>query len=94
VHGSESDGRAPPITLNHRVDIFTAQKAAPPVDRPGTRSLLQADGDHEPFAAGDAWALLFAVLPANLHDGLHAPVLRTDHLEHPLVLRSSFEECG
>src|SRR6478609_146241 len=35
-----------------------------------------------------------SVLPADLHDRLQASILRTDHLEHPLVFRSSFEERG
>ena len=40
-------------------------------------------------AASDLFPLL-----ADLHDRLQTPILRTDHLEHSLVLRSSFEECG
>jgi hypothetical protein len=31
---------------------------------------------------------------ADLYDGLDAPILRADHLKHPLVLRSPFKECG
>ena len=31
---------------------------------------------------------------ADRHDRLQAPILRTDHLKHPLVLGSSFEEGG
>ena len=40
----------------------------------------------------DSIALFF--LSTELHDRLNAPILRTDHLEHALVLRRSFEECG
>src|SRR4249920_3243087 len=43
--------------------------------------------------SGVAHSDLF-VLPADLHDCLHCSVLGTNHLEHPLVLRRSLEECG
>src|SRR5512132_3598515 len=36
---------------------------------------------------------LFPLL-ADFYDRFQAPISRTDHLKHLLVLRSSFEECG
>src|SRR6187401_3137963 len=35
-----------------------------------------------------------SLLLADFHDRIQAPISWTDHLKHPLVLRSSFEKCG
>jgi hypothetical protein len=40
-----------PIIFNDRINIFTADKAAPPVYHGGTPQLLQLGGNHEPFTA-------------------------------------------
>src|SRR5678816_1872855 len=47
-----------------------------------------------PWQRGQRIDVSVLVLPADLHDCLHGPILRTDHLEHALVLLTSFEECG
>ena len=47
-----------------------------------------------PMQRGQRIGIALFSLSTELHDRLNAPILRTDHLEHALVLRRSFEECG
>jgi hypothetical protein len=47
-----------------------------------------------PWQRGQGMGIGLVFLLADLHDGLDAPVLRTDHLKHPLVFGSPFKECG
>jgi hypothetical protein len=88
-------GEPYPINFNDGINILTAQKAAPSVYQAGTPQFLQLGGNHATLAARTTHRHpdLFPLL-ADLHDRLHALISRTDHLKHPLVLRSSFEECG
>ena len=40
-----------PVDVNDGINIFTAEKAAPPVYRAGAPQFLQLGGNHEPLAA-------------------------------------------
>jgi hypothetical protein len=40
-----------PIAFNDGINIFTAEKAAPPIYHAGTPQFPQLGGNHEPFAA-------------------------------------------
>ena len=41
-----------PVDLNDGINIFTAEKAAPPVYRAGAPQFLQLGGNHASLAAG------------------------------------------
>ena len=48
----------------------------------------------KPWQRGQRIGIDLFFFLADFPDRLQAPILWTDHLEHPLVLRSSFEEGG
>ena len=60
---------------------------------PGPDAIFDVGGKVLPSAVEGQRSDLFPLL-ADCHDRLQAPISRTDHLKHPLVLRSSVEECG
>lgn|SRR6185312_10898197 len=47
-----------------------------------------------PWQRGQGIGIGSLSLLADFHDGLHGPILGTDHLKHPRVVRSPFKECG